>query len=252
MSLPLSDKPLAGKIALVTGASRGIGRASALALAKAGAHVVAVARTEGSLTELDDEIRAATGAPATLVPMDIAEGDGLDQLGLALHQRFGRLDVLVHAAGILGPVTPVSHIEPKQWERVVAVNLTATYRLIRSFEPLLKAAEAGRAIFLTTGLAARPQAFFGPYGVTKAGLENMVRTWADELEQTTVRAALLSPGPMRTKMRAEAFPGEDPTTLPDPSEIGPLVVELAQADLGLPKTIVAFAEWKARGTLASA
>jgi NAD(P)-dependent dehydrogenase (short-subunit alcohol dehydrogenase family) len=252
MSLPLSDKPLVGKIALVTGASRGIGRAAALALAKAGAQVVAVARTEGGLTELDDEIRAATGQPATLVPMDIAEGDGLDQLGLALHQRFGRLDILVHAAGILGPVTPVSHIEPKQWERVVAVNLTATYRLIRSFEPLLKAAEAGRAVFLTTGLAARPQAFFGPYGVTKAGLENMVRTWADELEQTTVRAALLSPGPMRTKMRAEAFPGEDPTTLPDPSEIGPLVVELAQADLGLPKAIVAFADWKARGTLASA
>src|SRR4051794_36190203 len=154
MSLPLSDKPLTDKIALVTGASRGIGRASALALAKAGAHVVAVARTEGGLTELDDEIRAATGAPATLVPMDIAEGDGLDQLGLALHQRFGRLDVLVHAAAILGPVTPVSHIEPKQWERVVAVNLTAPYRLIRSFEPLLRASAGGRAIFLTTGLAA--------------------------------------------------------------------------------------------------
>jgi NAD(P)-dependent dehydrogenase (short-subunit alcohol dehydrogenase family) len=251
MSLPLSDKPLSGKIALVTGASRGIGRAAALALAKAGAHVVAVARTEGGLTELDDEIRAATGAPATLVPMDIAEGDGLDQLGLALHERFGRLDVLVHAAAILGPVTPVSHIEPKQWDRVVAVNLTATYRLIRSFEPLLKASAAGRAIFLTTGLAARPQAFFSPYGVTKAGLENLVRTWADELEQTKVRAALLSPGPMRTKMRAEAFPGEDPMTLPDPSEIGPLIVELAQADLGLPHATVVFAHWKAAGTLAS-
>jgi NAD(P)-dependent dehydrogenase (short-subunit alcohol dehydrogenase family) len=247
MSLPLSDK-----VALVTGASRGIGRASALALAKAGAHVVAVARTEGGLTELDDEIRAATGQPATLVPMDTAEGDGLDQLGLALHQRFGRLDILVHAAAILGPVTPVSHIEPKQWDRVVAVNLTSTYRLIRSLEPLLKASEAGRAIFLTTGLVARPQAFFGPYGVTKAGLENMVRTWADELEQTTVRAVLLSPGPMRTKMRAEAFPGEDPMTLPDPSEIGPLIVELAQADLGLPHANVAFAQWKAAGTLASA
>src|SRR5882724_11553343 len=129
MSPPHSDKPLSDKIALVTGASRGIGRASALALAKAGAHVVAVARTEGGLTELDDEIRAATGAPATLVPMDIAEGEGLDQLGLALHQRLGRLDILVHAAGILGAVTPVSHIEPKQWDRVVAVNLTATYRL---------------------------------------------------------------------------------------------------------------------------
>jgi NAD(P)-dependent dehydrogenase (short-subunit alcohol dehydrogenase family) len=247
MSLPLSDK-----VALVTGASRGIGRASALALAKAGAHVVAVARTEGGLTDLDDEIRSLTGPPATLVPMDIAEGDGLDQLGLALHQRFGRLDILVHAAAILGPVTPVSHIEPKQWDRVVAVNLTSTYRLIRSLEPLLKASEAGRAIFLTTGLVARPQAFFGPYGVTKAALENMVRTWADELEQTKVRAVLLSPGPMRTKMRAEAFPGEDPMTLPAPSEIGPLIVELAQADLGLPHANVVFAQWKAAGTLASA
>jgi len=246
MSLPLSDK-----IAVVTGASRGIGRAAALALAKAGAHVVAVARTEGGLTELDDEIRAATGEPATLVPMDIAEGDGLDQLGLALHQRFGRLDILVHAAAILGPVTPVAHIEPKHWERVVAVNLTATYRLIRSFEPLLRASVAGRAIFLTTGLASRPQAFFGPYGATKAAVEQMVRTWADELEQTQVRAALLSPGPMRTRMRAEAFPGEDPMSLPDPAEIGPLIVELVQADLGLPTSTVAFAAWKA-GTLASA
>src|SRR3954463_946785 len=194
MSLPLSEK-----IAVVTGASRGIGRASALALAKAGAHVVAVARTEGGLTELDDEIRGATGQPATLVPLDVADGDALDGLGLALHQRFGRIDILVHAAAILGPMTPVSHIEPKHWDRVVAVNLTATYRLIRSFEPLLKASQAGRAIFLTTGLAARPQAFFGPYGITKAGMEHMVRTWADELEQTRVRAALLSPGPMRTK-----------------------------------------------------
>jgi NAD(P)-dependent dehydrogenase (short-subunit alcohol dehydrogenase family) len=247
MSLPLQDK-----IAVVTGASRGIGREAALALAKAGAQVVAVARTEGALTELDDEIRGITGQPATLVPLDIADGDSLDGLGLALHQRFGRVDVLVHAAAILGPVTPVSHIEPKHWDRIVAVNLTATYRLIRSFEPLLRASEAGRAIFLTTGLAARPQAFFGPYGITKAGLEHMVRTWADELEQTSVRAALLSPGPMRTKMRAEAFPGEDPMTLPDPSEIGPLIVELAKADLGLPTATVAFAEWKARGTLASA
>ena len=247
-----SDTPLAGKIALVTGASRGIGREAALALAQAGAHIVAVARTEGALTELDDEIRAVTGEPATLVPMDIAEGDGLDQLGLALHNRFGRLDVLVHAAAILGAVTPVAHIEPKHWDRVVAVNLTATYRVIRSFEPLLRASEAGRAIFLTTGLASKPQAFFGPYGVTKAGMEQMVRTWADELEQTKVRAALLSPGPMRTKMRAEAFPGEDPKTLPDPAEIGPLVVELAtQAYMGLPTSTVAFAAWKA-GTRASA
>ncbi|HEX3367423.1 SDR family NAD(P)-dependent oxidoreductase [Phenylobacterium sp.] len=247
MSLPLHDK-----IALVSGASRGIGRASALALAKAGAHVVAVARTEGGLTELDDEIRATTGQPATLVPLDIAEGNGLDQLGLALHQRFGRLDVLVHAAGILGPMTPVGHIEPNHWDKVVAVNLTATYRLIRAMEPLLRASEAGRAIFLTTGRVARPKAFWGPYGITKAGVEHMVRTWADELEQTNVRAVLLDPNTMRTKMRAEAMPGEDPETVTPPEEIGPLIVELAQADLGPPNANVVFADWKARGTLASA
>ena len=247
MSLPLSDK-----LALVTGASRGIGRAAALALAEAGAHVIAVARTTGALEELDDAIRAATGQPATLVPLDVADGDSLDQLGLIIHQRFGRLDVLVHAAAILGPMTPVSHIEPKHWDRVVAVNLTASHRLIRTTEPLLKASEAGRGIFLTSGVVAHPTAFWGPYGVTKAGLEHLVRTWADELEHTNVRAVLLDPGVMRTKLRAEAMPGEDPMSLPDPSEIGPLIVELAQADLGLPKANVAFARWKAAGTLASA
>lgn len=246
------SRPLEGKVALVTGASRGIGRASALALAKAGAHVVAVARTEGGLTELDDEIRAATGQPATLVPLDIAEGNGLDHLGLALHQRFGRLDILVHAAAILGPMTPVAHIEPNHWDKVVAVNLTASYRLIRSMDPLLRASEAGRAIFLTTGRVARPKAFWGPYGITKAGMEHMVRTWADELEQTPVRAVLLDPNTMRTKMRAEAMPGEDPETVTPPEEIGPLIVELAQADLGQPKSTVVFARWKADGTLVSA
>ncbi|HEY0648797.1 SDR family NAD(P)-dependent oxidoreductase [Phenylobacterium sp.] len=249
----MSDElPLKDHIALVTGASRGIGRAAAMALAKAGAHVVAVARTQGALEELDDEIRVATGEPATLVPMDIAEGDGLDQLGLAIHQRFGRLDVLVHAAAMLGPMTPVFHVEPKQWDRTVAVNLTATFRLIRSFEPLLRKSERPRAIFLTSGRAVRPKAFWGPYGATKAALENLVRTWADELEQTNVRAVLLDPSVMRTRMRAEAMPGEDPTTLPDPSEIGPLVVELAQADLGLPTASVVFEDWKRAGTLASA
>jgi NAD(P)-dependent dehydrogenase (short-subunit alcohol dehydrogenase family) len=250
-SNPPSAQSLSGKIALVTGASRGIGQACALALAKAGAHVVAVARTEGGLTELDDEIRAATGQPATLVPLDIAEGEALDQLGLALHQRFGRLDILVHAAATLGPMTPVSHIEPKHWDRVVAVNLTATYRLIRTTEPLLRASDAARAIFLTTGRVARPKAFWGPYGVTKAGMEHMVRTWADELEQTRIRAVLLDPNTMRTRMRAEAMPGEDPATVTDPSEIGPLIVELAQVDLGQPTSSVVFARWKADGKLVS-
>ncbi|MDB5450423.1 MAG: short-chain dehydrogenase/reductase [Phenylobacterium sp.] len=247
-----SSRPLADKIALVTGASRGIGRAAALALANAGAQVVAVARTQGGLVELDDEIRAATGQPATLVPLDVADGDAVDQLGFAIHQRFGRLDVLVHAAGVLGPMTPVSHIEPKHWDRVMAVNLTAAYRLIRTTEPLLRASAAGRAIFLTSERAARPKAFWGLYGATKAGLEAIVRAWADELEQTSVRAVLLDPGVMRTKLRAEAMPGEDPLTLPEPAEIGPLVVELAQADLGLPTVTVGFDAWKSAGTLASA
>jgi NAD(P)-dependent dehydrogenase (short-subunit alcohol dehydrogenase family) len=248
----MSNTPLKDTIALVTGASRGIGRAAALALANAGAHVVAVARTQGALEALDDEIRAATGQSATLVPMDIAEGDSADHLALAIHQRFGRLDVLVHAAAILGPLTPVAHIEPKHWDRVLAVNLTASYRLIRAAEPLLRASERPRAIFLTSGRAVRPKAFWGPYGATKAALENLVRTWADELEQTKVRAVLLDPNVMRTRMRAEAMPGEDPTTLPDPAEIGPLIVELAQADLGLPSATVAFSDWKTAGTLASA
>ena len=248
----MSDFPLSDRVALVTGASRGIGRAAALALAAAGAHIVAVARTPGALEALDDEIRALTGQPATLVPMDIGEAGGLDQLGLAIHQRFGRLDILVHAAAILGPITPVAHIEPQHWDRVMAVNLTASYRLIRSMEPLLRASEHPRAIFLTSGRAVRPKAFWGPYGVTKAALEHLVRTWADELEQTPIRAVLLDPGVMRTRMRAEAMPGEDPMTLPDPSEIGPLIVELAQVDLGAPTASVVFSDWKTAATRASA
>jgi NAD(P)-dependent dehydrogenase (short-subunit alcohol dehydrogenase family) len=247
-----TDLPLSDRIALVTGASRGIGRASALALAKAGAQVVAVARTQGGLEELDDEIRAATGHRATLVPLDIAEEGTLDQLGLALHQRFGRLDLMVHAAAILGPITPVAHIEPKHLERVFLVNVTASHRLIRAMEPLLRLSAAARAIFLTSDLAARPRAFWGPHASSKAAMESLVRTWADELEQTPVRAVLLDPGPMRTRMRAEAMPGEDPATLPDPAAIGPLVVELAQADLGQPHTPVLFADWKKTGSLAAA
>jgi NAD(P)-dependent dehydrogenase (short-subunit alcohol dehydrogenase family) len=248
----MTDKTLEGRIALVTGASRGIGRAAAIALADAGAHVVAVARTPGGLEDLDDEIKARTGQGATLVPMDIAEGDGLDQLGLALHQRFGRLDILVHAAAILGGISPVSHVDIKTWDRVVAVNLTASYRLIRSFERLLRESARPRAIFLTSGRVARPKAFWGPYGATKAGLEHLVRTWADELENTPIRAALVDPGAMRTRMRAEAMPGEDPETLTDPAEIGPLIVEIADADLGLPHQTVEFQAWKASRRVLSA
>jgi NAD(P)-dependent dehydrogenase (short-subunit alcohol dehydrogenase family) len=239
-----SAKPLAGKIALVTGASRGIGRACALALAEAGAHVIAVARTQGGLEELDDEIKAATGEKATLVPLDLTEGDSIDQLGRALYDRFGKLDILVHAAAILGPLTPVAHLEPKAWDRVVAANLTATYRILRSFEPLLRAAEAGRALIFTSGVAARPRAFWGAYAATKAGLEALVRCWADEVEDSGMRAVIIDPGKIRTRMRAEAFPAEDPMTLPEASELGPIVVELAQGDRGLPMEAFSFPRWR--------
>jgi NAD(P)-dependent dehydrogenase (short-subunit alcohol dehydrogenase family) len=249
-----SDASLHGRVALVTGASRGVGRAAALALANAGAHVVATARTTGALEELDDEIRAATGQRATLVPMDLADGDGADQLGLALHQRHARLDILVHAGAILGGLWPVSHMDPPNWNRLVATNLTSVYRLIRSMEPLLRQSSAGRAIFLTSGRAVRPRAFWGGYAATKAGMEALVRCWADEIEHTPVRAVLLDPAAMRTRMRAEAYPGEDPLTLPEPSEIGPLIVELAQPDavLGLPTKTVSFSDWKAARVSAAA
>jgi NAD(P)-dependent dehydrogenase (short-subunit alcohol dehydrogenase family) len=245
MSDTVPDGPLAGRIALVTGASRGIGRACALALAEAGAHVIATAPSQGGLEELDDMIRARTGARATLVPMDLVEADGADPLGLAIHQRHGRLDILVHAGAILGGLTPVAHIDPPAWDRTLSVNLTSTYRLIRSLEPLLRQSQAGRAIFLTSGVAARPRAFWGAYAATKAGMEAVVRCWADEIEQTTVRAILLEPGIMRTRMRAEAFPGEDPDTLTDPDEIGPMIVDLVLSSPGLPNQAVKFSDWKA-------
>jgi NAD(P)-dependent dehydrogenase (short-subunit alcohol dehydrogenase family) len=238
------EKPLDGLIALVTGATRGIGRASALGLAGAGAHVIAAGRTQGALEELDDEIVALTGHHATLVPLDITKGDDIDQLGGHIHQRWGRLDILFHAAAQLGDMTPVSHLEPKVWEKVVEANFTAPFRLIRSLEPLFRQSKAARPIFVTSGIAKRPRAFWGVYASTKAGLDALVATWADELETTTIKPVLLSPGPMRTRMRAAAFPGEDPMTLPDPSEIAPLVVELARPDLS-PAAYVDFKDWKA-------
>lgn len=244
-------QPLAGKIALVTGATRGIGRASAVALAAAGAQVIAVGRTQGALEELDDEIAglgAVTGlhvARPTLVPLDLTEGEAIDVLGHEIFTRHGRLDILVHAAAMLGGLWPVAHIDPRLWDKVVATNLSAAYRLIRSTEPLLRRAEAGRALFLTSGRAVRPKAFWGSYAATKAGLEALVRCWADEIEHTGVRAVLVDPNQMRTRMRAEAFPGEDPDALPDPSEIGPMIVALAAATgLGLPTRAVLFSEWR--------
>jgi NAD(P)-dependent dehydrogenase (short-subunit alcohol dehydrogenase family) len=244
--------PLDGRIALVTGATRGIGRASAVALAGAGARVIAVGRTQGALEALDDEIRAAGHPPATLVPLDLADGGGIDTLGYEIFQRHKRLDVLVHAAGMLGGLWPVAHVDPALWDKVVATNLTSAYRLIRSCEPLLRASDAGRALFLTSGRALRPKAFWGAYATTKAGLESLVRCWADEIEHTGVRAVLIDPGQMRTRMRAEAFPGEDPAGLPDPTEIGPMIVEFAAAaDLGLPWASVTLRDWQAARSAAA-
>ena len=237
----MSELPdFTGRIVLVTGASRGIGRACALGFARAGAQLVAVARTQGALEELDDEAQAATGRALTLVPMSLTDGDGIDRLGAVLFERFGRLDVLFANAGELGLVTPVAHLDVKVWDRAVAVNMTANYRLIRSMDPLLRAAPAGRAVFLTTGIAGAPRAFFGAYAATKAGLEALVRTYADETEHTAVRCALLSPGPMRTRMRATAFPGEDPDTLPAPEALVPLALELSRADREPPAEVVRF------------
>ena len=242
MSDPL---PLAGRVALVTGASRGIGYAGALGLAQAGAHVIATARTQGGLVELDDAITAATGQGATLVPMDITDGDAIDKLGGAIFERWGRLDILVSNAGELGLLTPIGHLDPKIWDRAVAVNMTATYRLIRSVDPLLRKADAGRAIFLTSGAASLPRAFWGAYAATKAGMEALVRVYADEVEHTPVRCTLLSPGPMRTRMRMTAFPGEDPADLTPPEAIMPLVVELARAD-SEPPILQNFVDWRER------
>ncbi|HEX7758023.1 MAG TPA: SDR family NAD(P)-dependent oxidoreductase [Caulobacteraceae bacterium] len=244
--MPDTAAPLAGRHALVTGATRGIGRECALALAGAGAHVIAVGRTQGGLEALDDEIRSWNGPRPTLVPLDLTNGDGIDQLGGTIFERHKRLDILVHAAGMLGGLRPVSHIDPKLWDKVVATNLTSVYRLIRSFEPLLRASEAGRAIFFTSGRAVRPKAYWGSYAATKAGLDALVRCWADEVENTNIRAMILDPNVMRTKMRAEAFPGEDPDSLTDPAEIRPMIVALAQAaDPGLPVESIKFSDWKA-------
>ena len=219
------SKPLAYRIALVTGASRGIGAALALQLASAGAHVVAVARTVGGLEELDDKIKAA-GSSATLVPLDVKDSDGLARLALALNERYRRLDILIGNAGILGTPSPLGHIELKTWDDVMAVNVTANWQLIRLFDPLLKLSEAGRAVFVTSGLAAAARAYFGLYAVSKAALEVLVRTYASECATTNVRVNLFSPGQTRTRMMAVAFPGVTPETLPMPEEVARAIVPL--------------------------
>ena len=212
-------------IALVTGASRGVGAAVAVSLARAGAHVVAIARTVGGLEELDDRIRAAGGS-ATLVPLDLKDGAGIDRLGGELHERYGRLDVMVGNAGMLGPLSPLGHVQPNAWDEVIAINLTANFRLIRSMDPLLRAAPAGRVVFVSSGVAATCRAYWGPYAVSKAGLEALAHTYANETSNSQVRVNVVNPGPTRTRMRAQAMPGEDPASLDGPEGVAEKIVEL--------------------------
>jgi NAD(P)-dependent dehydrogenase (short-subunit alcohol dehydrogenase family) len=213
------------RIVLVTGASRGIGRAAAVALAKAGAHVVLAARTVGGLEEADDEIRAASGS-ATLVPLDLRDFDALDRLGATLFERWGKLDGLLANAGVLGVLTPLPHLSPKVWQESVDVNVTANWRLIRSLDPLLCKSDAARVVFISSGAARKFHPYWGSYSVAKAALEALALTYAAECANTNIKVNLLNPGPLRTRMRAKAMPGEDPMDLQPPEAVAPLIVEM--------------------------
>ena len=217
---------LAGKIALVTGASRGIGAAVAERFAAEGAHLVLAARTVGGLEEVDDKIRTAGGS-ATLVPLDLRDFIKIDELAAAIYERYGHLDILVGNAAEFGTFSPLGHIEPALWSEIIDLNLTANWRLIRAMDPLLRAAEHGRAIFVTSGIARAPRAYWGPYAVSKAGLEALVKTYAAEIEETRIRANLIGPGVVRTRLRARVFPGEDPMNLPPPDSVAEAFVQLA-------------------------
>lgn len=236
-------KPLKDRLALVTGASRGIGRAAALGLAEAGAHVILVARTIGALEELDDEIRRL-GSKATLLQLDLTKGDKIDQLGPTIYQRWGKLDILVGNAGMLGPLSPLPHVTEDAWNQVIDLNLSSNWRLLRTLDPLLKRSDAGRVIFVSSGAATGKYAYWGPYAVSKAGLEALAKTYANEVKAADIHVNIINPGPVRTAMRARAFPGENPETLPAPAELAPLFVELASPSCNFSGRIINFADWK--------
>lgn len=217
---------LEGRVALVTGASRGIGYHLSKLLAAEGAHVVAVARTVGGLEELDDEIKAAGGS-ATLVPLDLTDMAGIDRLGGAINERWGKLDVLVANAGVLGILAPIGHIEAKTFDKTMTINVNATWRVIRSVDPLLRKSDAGRGIVLSSGAAHSCKAFWGLYAASKAAGEALVRSWANETVNTPLRVNSVNPGGTRTAMRALAMPGEDPATLPSPAEVAAKILPLA-------------------------
>ena len=225
----MADQPLKDRIALVTGASRGIGRAVSLALSAAGAHVIITARRPSALEDLDDEIQD-NGGTATLLELDLRDTDNVDAIGPTLYQRWGKLDILIGNAGVLGPLSPLNHITEAAWAEVLAINLTANWHLIRTCDPLLRASDAGRAVFVTSGAAKAHRAYWGPYATSKAALEALVKTYAHEVARSPVRVNLLNPGPVRTEMRMKAFPGENPDTLPAPADIAPLFLKAVSPD----------------------
>ncbi|MBL4612402.1 MAG: SDR family NAD(P)-dependent oxidoreductase [Emcibacter sp.] len=236
---------LDGKIALITGATRGIGAGVVLALAREGAHIIMVGRTTGALEEMDDAVREL-GAESTLVPMDLNDAEAIDRLGGHVASTWGKLDILIGNAGILGPISPMGHIPPKEWDQLMAINVTANYRLIRAFDLLLRAAEAGRAIFVTSTVAESCRAYWGGYAITKAAINCMVKTYANEVgNNTNVRANLINPGAIRTSMRAAAVPGEDPETLDTPHDIAPLFVKMSLPEFQGNGEIISYKDYKA-------
>jgi NAD(P)-dependent dehydrogenase (short-subunit alcohol dehydrogenase family) len=239
----MSNLPLKDRVALVTGASRGIGRAVALGLAKAGAHVVITARSLAGLESLDDEIQSA-GGHATLLQLDLRKGERIDQLGPTLYQRWEKLDILVANAGILGPLSPLGHTTEDGFLSTIDVNLNANWRLIRTLDPLLKRSDAGRAVFVTSGASSGKYAYWGAYAASKAGLEALVKSWAAELVNTNVRANLINPGATRTQMRAKAFPGEDPMSLPASEDLVPLFLELVSPECERSGEVINFRAWR--------
>lgn len=246
-----NSSPLKGRLALVTGASRGLGRAIALAFAGAGAHVIAVGRTQGALEELDDEIQKV-GEPATLLTLDLRKGDTIDGLGPTIYERWGKLDIFVGNAAMLGPLSPLPHVTADAWQHVMDVNLTANWRLIRTLDPVLKRSDAGRVILVTSGAADGRYAYWGPYAISKAGVECMGKMYAAECDNTPIRVSIVNPGATRTAMRAKAFPGEDPMTLPAAEDVAPMFLELALPQSSLHGEVVRYRDWReARSAIAA-